>query len=78
MLDPVQVLDVPGSRRDRRVTQRRIPAAWIAPPWWVGGLLLVSLLFVPLGMLVHDDFFLVYLAGLVATKTAQYSTRRRR
>ena len=78
MVDPVQVLEAPVGRRVTRVTQRRIPAAWIAPPWWVGGLLLLSLLFVPLGMLVHDDFFLVYLAGLVATKTAQVTTRRRR
>jgi len=35
---------------------------------WAGGVLLASLAFVPLGMLVHQDFLLVYLAGLVLTK----------
>jgi hypothetical protein len=31
-------------------------------------ILLVSLVFVPLGMLVHEDFLLAYLAGLIACK----------
>jgi len=35
---------------------------------WAGGVLLVSLAFVPLGMLVHEDFLLAYLAGLIASK----------
>lgn len=35
---------------------------------WASGILLVSLVFVPLGMLVHEDFLLAYLAGLIACK----------
>jgi hypothetical protein len=54
----------------------RVPAAWIAPPWWVGMIVVISMAFVPLGMLVHEDFLLAFLAGVVVAKTSQAIVRR--
>jgi hypothetical protein len=63
---------------DRPMTagRRRVPNAWVAPPWWVGLIIVVSMAFVPLGMLVHKDFLLVFLCGIVVAKTSQAIVRR--